>query len=59
MKQVRTFSEYMNDETRVTSAEKEKINYEIDIIGKATAPQEEHCSKQKTRLTSLPSCEPV
>lgn len=34
MKQVKTFSEYINDEERVSSAEKEKINFEIDLIGK-------------------------
>lgn len=34
MKQVRTFNEYMNDETRVSPALKEKINFEVELIGK-------------------------
>ena len=34
MKQVKTFSDYMNDETRVSPAEREKINFEIELIGK-------------------------
>ena len=41
MKQIRTFSEYMNDETRVSQAEKEKINFEIEIIGKMIEAREE------------------
>lgn len=41
MKQIRTFSEYMNDETRVSPAEKEKINFEIEIIGKMIEAREE------------------
>lgn len=47
MKQVRTFSEYMNDETRVTSAEKEKINFEIDLIGKVIEAREERGLSQR------------
>ena len=41
MKQVRTFSEYMNDEARVSPAEKEKINFEIELIGKMIEAREE------------------
>ncbi len=47
MKQVRTFSEYMNDETRVTSAEKEKINFEIELIGKMIEAREEKGLSQR------------
>ena len=34
MKQVKTFSEYMNDDTRVSLAEREKIYFEIEQIAK-------------------------
>ena len=34
MKPVKTFSEYMNDESRVTSEEKKRIEFEIELIGK-------------------------
>ena len=41
MKQVKTFSEYMNDEERVSSAEREKINFEIELIGKIVEAREQ------------------
>lgn len=47
MKPVRTFSEYMNDGTRVTSAEKEKINFEIELIGKMIEAREEKGLSQR------------
>lgn len=47
MKPVRTFSEYMRDETRVTSAEKEKINFEIELIGKMIEAREEKGLSQR------------
>ncbi len=47
MKQVKTFAEYMNDETRVTPAEKEKINFEIDLIGKMVEAREEKGLSQR------------
>jgi len=40
MKQVKNFSEYMNDETRVSPAEREKINFEIELIGKMIEARE-------------------
>jgi len=33
-KTIDTFSDYMNDETRVSPAERERINFEISLIGK-------------------------
>ena len=33
MKQIKTFSEYMNDESRVSAAERAKINFEVELIG--------------------------
>ena len=47
MKQVRTFSEYMNDEARVSPAEKEKINFEIELIGKMIEAREEKGMSQR------------
>lgn len=41
MKQVKTFSEYMNDEERVSSVEREKINFEIELIGKIIEARKE------------------
>jgi hypothetical protein len=35
-----TFSDYMNDETRVDPAEKERINFEISLIGKIIEARE-------------------
>lgn len=47
MKQVRTFSEYMNDEMRVSPAEREKINFEIELIGKVIGAREERGLSQR------------
>ncbi|MBO5008861.1 MAG: helix-turn-helix transcriptional regulator [Clostridia bacterium] len=47
MKQVRTFSEYMNDDSRVSSAEREKINFEIELIGKMIEAREEKGLSQR------------
>ena len=47
MKQVKTFSEYMNDEERVYFAEKEKINFEIELIGKIIEAREERGLSQR------------
>ncbi len=47
MKQVKTFDEYMNDESRVTLAEKEKINFEIELIGKMIEAREEKGLSQR------------
>lgn len=33
-KEVRTFAEYISDESRVTAAEREEINSEVELIGK-------------------------
>lgn len=47
MKPVRTFAQYMNDTGRVTSAEKEKINFEIELIGKMIEAREEKGLSQR------------
>lgn len=47
MKQIKTFYEYMNDETRVSPAEREKINFEIELIGKMVEAREERGLSQR------------
>ena len=47
MKSAKTFAEYMNDETRVTPAEKEKINFEVELIGKMIEAREEKGLSQR------------
>jgi len=40
MKDIDTFSDYINDETRVSPVERERINFEIDLIGKMIEARE-------------------
>lgn len=47
MKQVKTFSEYINDKERVTPVEREKINFEIELIGKMIEAREEKGLSQR------------
>lgn len=47
MNQIRTFSEYMNDETKVSSTEREKINFEIELIGKIIEAREDKGLSQR------------
>ena len=46
-KTIDTFSDYMNDETRVGPAERERINFEISIIGKMIEAREEKGLSQR------------
>jgi len=46
-KTIDTFSDYMNDETRVSPAERERINFEISIIGKMIEAREEKGLSQR------------
>ena len=39
-KPVKTIDEYMSDETRVTPAERERINFEVALIGKMIEARE-------------------
>jgi DNA-binding XRE family transcriptional regulator len=39
-KDVKTYAEYIADESRVSSAEREKINFEIELIGKMVEARE-------------------
>ena len=47
MKQVKTFSEYMDDEERVSPAEREKINFEIELIGRMVEAREQKGLSQR------------
>jgi len=40
-KVINTITDYMNDETRVSPAERERINFEVAIIGKLIEAREE------------------
>ena len=44
---VDTFSDYMNDETRVSPAERERIDFEISLIGKMIEAREEKGLSQR------------
>lgn len=33
-KDINTFDDYFNDETRISQEEREKINFEVELIGK-------------------------
>ena len=46
-KVIDTFSDYMNDETRVAPAERERINFEIALIGKMIEAREEKGLSQR------------
>ena len=42
-----TFSDYMNDEARVSPAERERINFEVALIGKMIEAREEKGLSQR------------
>ena len=44
---INTLSDYMNDETRVSPAERERINFEISLIGKMIEAREEKGLSQR------------
>ena len=46
-KVIDTFSDYMNDETRVSPAERERINFEVSLIGKMIEAREEKGFSQR------------
>jgi len=46
-KVIDTFSDYMNDETRVSPAEREHINFEISLIGKMIEAREKKGLSQR------------
>ena len=46
-KPVKTIDDYMNDETRVTPAERERINFEVALIGKMIEAREKRGLSQR------------
>ena len=46
-KVIDTFSDYMKDETRVSPAERERINFEVSLIGKMIEAREEKGLSQR------------
>jgi len=46
-KPIRTIDDYMNDETRVTPAERERIHFEVALIGKMIEAREEKGLSQR------------
>lgn len=47
MKEVNTFAEYMADESRVTPEERQKINFEAELIGKMIEAREKKGYSQR------------
>ena len=46
-KTINTFSDYINDETRVSPAERERINFEVALIGKMIEAREQKGLSQR------------
>lgn len=46
-KEINTFAEYMEDETRVSEAEREQINFQVALIGKMIEAREEKGLSQR------------
>ena len=46
-KSIKTITDYMNDETRVSPAERERINFEAALIGKMIEAREEKGLSQR------------
>lgn len=46
-KEINTFEDYFNDESRVTLEEREKINFEVELIGKMIKAREEKGLSQR------------
>ena len=46
-KEINTFDDYFNDESRVTPEEREKINFEVELIGKMIKAREEKGLSQR------------
>ena len=47
IKDIETFSDYINDETRVSPVERERINFEIALIGKMIEAREKKGLSQR------------
>jgi DNA-binding XRE family transcriptional regulator len=46
-KAIKTVTDYMNDETRVSPADRERINFEVTLIGKMIEAREEKGLSQR------------
>jgi ribosome-binding protein aMBF1 (putative translation factor) len=46
-KHIDTFSDYMNDESRVSPADRERINFEVALIGKMIEAREQKGLSQR------------
>lgn len=47
VKNIKTFADYMADETRVNETEREKINFEVQLIGKMIEARERKGMSQR------------
>lgn len=47
MKEIATFADYMADESRVSAVEREKINFEVELIGKMIEAREKKGLSQR------------
>ena len=47
MKEINTFSEYLADDSRVTPEERQKINFEVELIGKLIEAREKKGYSQR------------
>ncbi len=47
MKEINTFADYMSDETRVSREERQKINFEVELIGKMIEAREQKGYSQR------------
>jgi len=46
-KAIKTVTDYMNDETRISPADRERINFEVTLIGKMIEAREEKGLSQR------------
>ena len=46
-KAIKTITDYMNDETRISPADRERINFEVTLIGKMIEAREEKGLSQR------------
>jgi ribosome-binding protein aMBF1 (putative translation factor) len=47
MKEINTLADYMSDETRVSQAEREQINFQVALIGKMIEAREQKGMSQR------------
>lgn len=47
MKEINTFADYISDETRVSIEERQKINFEVELIGKMIEAREQKGYSQR------------